>query len=727
MSASPASLAVALTTLAATLAATGLAAQPGPDVARPRLAVVLGGGGARGIAHVGALRALEEAGIPVDAIAANSMGAIVGSIYATGKTTAELEAIVRSVDWETLFSGRPDRRTLPLTRRRDRYGMLGGVDFGFKEGLRLPAGALAEHRINRLLIQHLAPAGYAAGEDFDRLAIPFRAVAGALDDGDRVVLARGDLALAVRASMSIPVFFAPVEWHGRRLVDGLIVDNVPVDVARDFGAAVVVAVDVSSPALKPDEYEDAVGVAAQVSDLLTRARNAAFAADPDVRVRPDLGKHKTTDYSGIDALIAAGYLAMKAAVAEIRQRLEAAGVPAPYASRPPPAPEPRLEGAPIRAVEIRGNQRLSAGFLRRIFNVPVGPGYDMEKGLRAFDKADALGFLDRVWMSFEPADGGVRIRLDVREGAPNRVEVGVAFTEWEKARGTIRLWNFNTLGFGEETELLLSASDAEKVARLSLRGDRLLVAGLGYRLGAYAVKDQPRFFEADGSTINRARFDRLGVDARIEVPVQRWALLEAGARFGRVKTHAEAGIDLPDASDTVRMLHAAFVVDDLDHLLWPGAGRRLALSGERSLAELGATYPYWSLQGEGRLGQALGGRFVAQVDAFAGLSGNDVPVYDWFRIGGPRLVPGYHHEELKGPQALAGGLSLRYRVVGPIRLLVRAGAGNVFAARGDITLRGLRWGVGAGVMAPTRVGPLALEIGFRDGGDALVTAWLGWN
>ena len=693
----------------------------------PRLALALSGGGARGIAHVGALRALEEAGIPVDAIAGNSMGAIMGGIYATGCTTAELEAIVRSVDWALLFSGRPDRRTLPVARRKDRYGPLGGLDFGFKEGLRLPAGALAEHRVNRFLIEHLAPAGYATGGDFDELPIRFRAVATALDDGDRVVLGKGDLARAVRASMSIPVFFPPVDWEGRKLVDGFIVDNLPTDVARQFGASVVVAVDVGSPDLEPDEYKDAVGIALQVSTLLKNRRNTDFKVEADVRVRPDLGTHKTMDYSSFDSLIEKGYEAMKEAIPEIRRKLAAAGLEAPFPPRPSRPPARTLEGTPIAEVVVRGTERLSEPFLRGIFNIPIGPGFVMSKGLRAFDKVEALGFLEHSWVEFEPAGQGLRVVLRLREAAPNRVEIGAAFTEWERARGTVRLRNHNTLGFGEETELLLSTSEAETVASLSLRGDRLFVAGFGYRLSADAVRDKPRFFDDSGQVVNRARFDRRGVDVRLQLAVERWGLIEAGARFGRVVTRERAGIDIQDATDDVGILHAGFTADNLDDLLWPEAGGRLAVSAEWSLPGLGATHEYWRLRTEGRLGQALRGRVTLQVDGLLGLSGRDVPVYDWFRIGGPYLVPGYHQEELKGAQALAGSFSLRYRLFGPLRLVVRAGAGNAFETREDMTLDGLRWGVGAGAMLPTRVGPLAVEVGVREGGDTLVTASIGWN
>jgi NTE family protein len=713
------------------VAALGLAAAaraqapPEPSPVRPRVALTLSGGGARGIAHIGALRALEEGGIPVDAIAANSMGAIVGGIYATGNDAAGLERIVRSMDWASLFSGRPDRRTLPVARREDRYESTAGVSFGWKK-VRLPRGLLAEHRVNGFLIQHLAPAGYAAGGDFDRLPIPFRAVAGDLAGDERVVLAKGDLALAVRASMSIPLLFPPVEWEGRQLVDGLVVDNLPIDVAKTFGAPVTVAIDVGSPPAEPSEYQSAFGVAARVSDLLARRRYRDFGAEADVLVRPDLGRHSATDFSGFEELIEAGYQAAKASLPAIRDRLAAAGV-VDLAPRAREVPARKLEGAPIRAVRVVGNESVSEGLARRTFNIPVGPGYDMAKGLRAFDKVDASGLFDHAWMEFQPLADGVEVVLRVRDAPPNRAEVGLAYTEWEKARGSIRLRNQDTFGFGEQLELLGVASDAEKLVWGSLRGDRLLHPGIGYRLRGGWLRDEPRFFDADGDEINRARFERTSVEGALVFSLERWGLVEAGVRFGRVRTVPEAGIDLPESLDQVGALFGSVVVDTLDDLDWPERGRRLAARGVWSLAELGAERPYWRVEVEARFARPLRPRLVAQLDGRLGLSGEDLPVYDWYRLGGVTLVPGYHHEELTNAQAAAAALSLRYRVAGQLRLLARAGAGNAFARTNDIRLDALRWGVAVGLYHPSPIGPVSLELGVRDDGRTLATLAIGWN
>jgi NTE family protein len=717
-----------LTALALALAAVsaGAAAQESGERPRPRLALVLSGGGARGIAHIGVLQALEEAGIPVDAVAGNSMGAIIGSLYATGRSSRELEDVVRTIDWEALFSGRTDRRLVPVARRRDRLGTTAGISFD-RKALRLPAGALDEHRINRFLIRHLAPAGYAAGGDFDRLPTPFRAVAASLDDGERVVLAGGDLARAVRASMSIPVFFPWVEIDGRRLVDGLLVDNFPVDVGRSFGAAVVVGVDVGSPPLTREEYESAVGVAGQVSRLLTDRRNRDFAEEPDVLVRPDLGRHATTDYSDLDGLVARGYEAAKAAIPGIRARLEASGVALPAERRAATGSSSRLDGTPIAEVAVRGNLWLTDRLIRRTFNIPVGPPFDLVKGLRAFDKTEATGLFAHTWMEFEPVADGLRVVLWVREAAPNRAEVGLAFNESEKARAVLSLRNRNTLGFGEETELLGSASDALVGTALSLRGERLLLSGLGFKVAGFVWNEKPRYFDAEGDDVNRARFERRGVDARLQVALGRWGLLEGGALFGRVASRAQPGLEYPEATDDLGMLAARVTLDHLDDLLWPASGERLVVTGDWSLARLGATREYWRAQAEARLGRGIGSRLEIQVDAFAGISGGEVPEFDQYRIGGPRLLPGHRADQVRGLQALGAGVSVRGRVAGKLRLLARAGAGNAFASRADIGLQDLRWGVGLGAMAPTPLGPASLELGVRRGGAVLVTAALGWN
>jgi NTE family protein len=707
--------------LAGLLAGSLLCAEEPPPSARPRVAIALSGGGARGIAHVGVLQALEEEGIPVDAVAGTSIGAVIGAIYATGRSGQQLEAVVKSLDWNSIFSGQPDRRLVPILRREDQFRTIAGLGFDFWD-LRLPGGLLSEYRVNRFLIESLAPAGYAFEGDFSRLPRPFRAVATALDDGERVVLGRGNLARAVRASMSFPLLFPPVEWEGRPLVDGGIVDNLPVDEARQFGADVVVAVDITSPPLAARDYRSALGVAAQASNLLTDRANLEFKAEPDVLVRPDVGAHGFNEYTGLDGLIEKGREAGRAAVSEIRARLG-------EALRRPPPPRPSasrtLEGTPIVEIDVEGNERYSERLIRRTFNVPIGPPFDLGKGLKALDKVNAIGFFDFVWLDLEPVREGLRIVLRVREGPRNRIEVGARYDEEVRARGIVKLRNLNTFGFGEQTEVLAVASEAETGVGARILSDRLVSPVLGYEVRARSLNDKPRFF-VDGDDVNRAHFRHDDVRLALQRGIKRSWAFEAAMRLGRVTTFEEPGLDFAAAKDEVRTLEVGGVVDSLDDRHYPTRQLRVELKGDWSLPGLGATFEYWKTELQARAAIPLGERVTLQLDGFSGLSGHPLPPYELFRLGGPVLLPGYHVNELWGAQALAASLSVRYRLIKNLRAVARVGAGNVWETRSDISAHDLPYGFGLGLYYPTRIGPVTANVGVGRRGDVLVTFAIGY-
>ena len=219
------------------LAQTPLPAAPGAE--RPRVALVLSGGGARGFAHVGVLKALEAARVPVDMVVGTSMGAIVGGLYASGMDATVVEQEVQRLDWDNVFASRVDRRELSQRRKEHDFEVSPLLEVGIgSDGLKAPLGSLS----SRVLEAHLRRLTLSASHirHFDQLPTPFRAVATDMESGQPVVLGRGDLAAAMRASMSVPGVFAPLELDGRILGDGGLVNNLPVDVARQLGADVVI-------------------------------------------------------------------------------------------------------------------------------------------------------------------------------------------------------------------------------------------------------------------------------------------------------------------------------------------------------------------------------------------------------------------------------------------------------------------------------------------------------
>ncbi len=262
------------------------------DQPRPRIGLCLAGGGARGGAHVGVLKVMEELRIPVDYVVGTSIGSIVGGLYASGYSPDELDSVITNVEWGTVFKDTPPRQEIEYRRKVEDRLPYFGLEFGVNSGkLRLASGLIAGQNLNFLLRQLcLHTTGV---PDFDHLAIPYRAIAADLADGSMVVLDHGSLADALRASMSIPGAFTPLEIDGRTLVDGGMVRNLPYDVVKSMGADMVIAVDVGTPVGELSDDPNFLSVIMRTLDLATKVNVAVSRAqftDQDLLMIPDLGE-----------------------------------------------------------------------------------------------------------------------------------------------------------------------------------------------------------------------------------------------------------------------------------------------------------------------------------------------------------------------------------------------------------------------------------------------------
>ncbi|GFE81505.1 patatin [Steroidobacter agaridevorans] len=278
------------------------------EQSRPRVGLVLSGGGARGAAHVGVLKVIDEMRIPIDAIAGTSMGAVVGGLYASGMPVADIEKLLRSVNWEDAFKDRPPREELGFRRKQDdreflvRYA-LGVTDKGFV----LPRGLVQGQKLEQVLRGASLPV--AAIQSFDRLPIPFRAVATDLETGEPVILDSGDLVTAMRASMSAPGVFAPVERDGKLLVDGGLTENLPVEIARAMKVDVLIVVDVSFPLYAAEDLTSPIEITNQAFAILIRGRTReqrALLGPNDIVIEPPLGRFPSADFSRVTQALGAG-------------------------------------------------------------------------------------------------------------------------------------------------------------------------------------------------------------------------------------------------------------------------------------------------------------------------------------------------------------------------------------------------------------------------------------
>ncbi|HCG6121776.1 TPA: patatin-like phospholipase family protein [Vibrio parahaemolyticus] len=276
---------------------------------RPKVAVVLAGGGAKGAAHIGVLKALEEMHIPVDIITGTSMGAYVGGLYATGMSADEIESFIYSVDWNSGYRDRVDRsqRRVRDKEYEDRYQIT--TDLGLRFGeVRAPTGVVQGQNMLRVLRETTGNLG--RFDSFDELAIPYRSVATDILEPDEVVIGNGYLVDAMMASMSVPGALPPYKLNGHMLVDGGVVNNMPVDVARAMGADVVIAVDISTDYKTEDDFTGLFTVADQLSNYLVRRstqQQVETLQEQDVYIRPNVGQMETVEFDKMPWAFQSGY------------------------------------------------------------------------------------------------------------------------------------------------------------------------------------------------------------------------------------------------------------------------------------------------------------------------------------------------------------------------------------------------------------------------------------
>lgn len=695
---------------AALLLASAALAAAGDEPPRPRVGLALGGGSARGLAHVGVLEVLEEHGVPIDVIAGTSMGACVGALYASGHSAAEVAEIARGIDWERIFRGRTERRQEPVAWRVDDVPAI--VSAGLR-GRRLlaPYAALSDYHISRLLTEHLAAAGVRAGRDFDRLPTPFRAVATDLRTGERVVLAQGDLPRAVRASMSLPIVFPPVEIEGRLLVDGALSDNVPAGIAREMGADVVLAVTVGAPPKELNEDAGVLEVVNRLTDLMMTRGNGASAAPPDVLIRPTLEGVEAGDFSRYEAAIAAGRAAALLALPEIERRLEGR----PRTSRGKAESVDAAQGT-VTTVNVVGAHGVGEALIRRRLGVAAGDHFDLGSALRGLDSVWASSLFSSTWLEIA-GDGaeGLSLTARVRERPVTRLGLGLSYNETDNLRGFLRFRHGNLLGQGERLDLVARFDSSLSELDAALGSAALGGAALGYRVGLRVSEEKPPVYDATGERLGRARFRHDALETSVHRVLGNAALVDVGLVAGRSETFEQAGIPFTPHADTVVKAAGRIVTDTLDDRFFPERGVRVDLRADQTFPGLGASLDYGRAWGRLDAHLPFGRLGVLEAHAFAGASRGAVPEYDRFRVGGPDLVPGRGREELWGSWAGAGSLGLGVRLTRSARVFIRGGAGNAWSDSRAVSLGDLRAGGSVGLVHNTPLGPASIEFGVGAG------------
>jgi len=660
-------LALLLVVPAVTLIASSASAQ---DIAlaakRPKVCLVLSGGGARGAAHVGVIKVLEELRVPVDCIAGTSIGALVGAAYASGSTVSDMEAVISGISAEALFIEKPPRQEQSIRRKEEDFTNLVGPELGFRDWELLWSKGFVSGVQLETILRKLA--GAHGTIRIEELPIQYRAVATDLETGKPVVFREGELLNAMRASMSVPAAIAPAEIDGRLLVDGGLTDNLPVDVARAMGADIVIAVNLGAPLFKRKALGSVLGVTGQMVNILTEQNvqvSLASLKSTDILIEPELEDFSFSDFGRLPAAVPVG----EAAAHKVADRLLALAVtPTEFATwrrqqRTDVLPDTRA----VDEIRLTGLQRVNPEFAASLIDTMVGEPIDTAVLDRDVQRLYGTGDFEHVTYRVLEEPGRRVLSVDTVENArgPNYLRFGLALSS--DFRGDAyynllaryrRTW-LNSLGAEWRTDLQIGHID-----RIASEFYQPLDASHLLFVAPYAeIAQRPIDTFSAGHRIDRfdLRYGLAGVD--VGSHVTKYGEARAGLLFERAHVGLDTGSALlspPVSTFSQAAVRTRFLVDQVDSANFPRAGYAADLTVTNARRALGADASYSRWEGGATYFRSFGDHsFNAFYRGGGHLGGNKLPVYDLFQWGGLLQQSGYPTDALIG-QSLSFGRLVYY-------------------------------------------------------------------
>lgn len=703
-----------------------LAIAASPALARPKVGLVLSGGGARGVAHIGVLKVLEEMRIPVDYVVGTSMGSIVAGAYAMGNDPAALEARLKTVAWDEVLNDRPPRLERSPYAKANERNNISSQELGLRDAkVQVPRGLNYGQQIEFFFNTLAAQTGEVG--HFDQLDIPFRAVATDIETGKMVVLQRGGIARAMRASMSVPGIFAPVEIDGHALLDGGLVRNLPVDVARGMGADIIIAINLGSALLKRDKIVSVFGVGQQMLNILTEQNVQASLKEltaQDVLILPPLGDYSAADFENATSTISIGEAAARTAAPQLQKlSLDPAAWRAHLAQRRARHPAP----GKVNAIRIDRSRltHMSEQAVASKFTIRPGVAFTTDQLQADLNALYASGDFQSVNHHFEQDAKGRTLVIEPaeKEWGPNYLRAGIRLST-------------DLAGESDFTLLLSHRSKWLNAAGLEWRNDVSLGQVMAFKTQLY----QPfgasgQWFVAPTLNLSQTR-DNLIVDDQpvatyrirqrsfgIDVGKHLDSATTVRAGLERGSTSADPSVAVPDFTsqeNRIGLFKLEFVRDRLDDWVFPAAGTyafgalrlsdpALGADSRYVRAELGAESVWAHGQHRINLG-ARGGR----------IWGNQLPLLELFSLGGFINMSGYQPRQLVGQgYAYARAIYTRQTEVLGLKNVYLGGsleAGRILHRFNGAQV-GTQFSSSVFGAVDTGAGPFTVGVGFGEGGN----------
>ena len=698
--------------------------------ARPRIGLVLAGGGAKGAAHIGVIRVLDQLHIPVDCVVGTSMGALVGATFASGVSANELERAVLAIDWKRTVGGQGRRDRMPIRRKLSTLTYSNPLEVGVQSsGVRLPSGLIASQEIEQSIRTLVQSARYT--HNFDDLPIPFRAVATDMVEGDMVVLDGGDLAEAMRASMAMPGVFSPVTIDGKLLSDGGITRNLPVDIARKLCGDVVIAVWMSSPPPTAADLTSSLSLVSRSVDVMMAANQRAQIASlgaGDIGIEVPMGDIGASSFERVPEALELGRQAAEArrddliryAVSEDEYHawLQKVGK--------------TTEDTPVLAdVKILGLQRVNVDYVRaQLQRIAPGKTLTADDIAADIERIYSLGDFERVDYDVTgPPDARVlEITPTEKEWGPNFLRFDFGLAAYEDAdlfailRAEHDLTWVNSLG-GHWHNALQLGRQAE------LRTDFYQPLDVRQRFFVQPIAEAEDDFEDIYSTgdrvaryIMRQRYGQVDLGANFGTLAQLRLGVRTGSQAAELDTGAAVLPEFQRTPDTTVEVRALF--DTRDTLALPTSGMFVNVRYAHSQSWFGGEFDYSLYETSvARAFSVRGGDSLALLVGGGATPSGEVPPGELFELGGIRSFPGLRPGELRGTSYWTAGTRYSWRLVDIQPLFGQALYAGVRAQA--VQMRGrvdnlpaeTLYGLAGTVAGRTPVGPFTLSLGWVNDGS----------
>ncbi|MDI6401485.1 patatin-like phospholipase family protein [Balneolaceae bacterium ANBcel3] len=676
-----------------------------------RVGLTLSGGGAAGLAHIGVLKVFEEEGVPIDMVAGTSMGAIVGALYAMGYTPQEMEKEVLDANWRFLFEEPTLRRHLPMEEKK--YDGVFNITFPFEgRKIQLPSGLVSGNYIFHLLARLTSTAHDVT--DFSTLPRPFLCIATDLENGQQVILDHGFLPLALRASMSIPSIFDPIEIDGKILVDGGVVNNLPVTETRDMGADYIIAIDASSDLRPAAELRSLPEVLNQTITIGIRGSMEEQRTFADFYLQPDLREFSTLSFGEVEEIIRAGEQAARDQINEIRSMADS--LKALRGSYQPPPSIQSSERLNIRTITIEGLEMVPADHVISKLQIEEHSTIHKDELDDGLLRLYGMQRFNRITYRLNWYDQQADLIINVEEQTANLLQAGL-FHNSELGPSIIFNVTFRNLVYPASTARMNIRLGHEAM----LEGEYFNYIGLEPRLsfqGAAGFRERKidlyegRIREAN---LRTDIFYAEGLFGPLFASVFRTGFGYRIERFNLTESYGQ--MIVPERWNTLHFLSGEAEFDSRNRSAFTTRGKHTRVRADLSPEFITGDETFGSIQ-------FSSSNYIPVTPAFTIINvlsgghtfGKNIPLHYLFHRGGHNSFWGYKQDALSGNNYLAARLALQYRFYSHFYLTPGFNIGNTYDKLDfDFLDKTPVWGWGLTIGWNTIFGPLeAVFMGSKD-------------